>query len=86
MELLLSLAGVMGISGLASPLLGVPRWSSLGLGHGGRLALLSHLGLVLGLCTLSFALSLALLSRLPPLLAFLAALFPGGRLQSVLLA
>ena len=62
-----------------------PRRSSPGpgLGRGGRLALLFHLGLALDLYTLSFALSLA---RLPPLLAFLAVLLQGGRLRSVPLA
>ena len=39
-------------------------------------------GLTLNLCTLFFALSLALLSSLPPLLTFLTVL-PGNRLRSM---
>ena len=51
--------------------------------YGRRLALLFHLGLTLNLCTFSFALLLAHLSRLPPLLAFLTVLLPGNRLRSM---
>ena len=46
---------------------------------GRRLALLSHLNLILNLCTLSFVLSLALL---PPLLIFPNVPLPGSRLRS----
>ena len=49
--------------------------------HGRRLALLSHLGLTLNLYTLFFALSLALLPRLPPLLTFLTVLLLGNRFR-----
>ena len=49
--------------------------------HGRRPALLSHLNLILNLCTLFFALSLALLPRLPPLLTFLTVPLPGNRLR-----
>ena len=56
--------------------------AGLGLGHGRRFALLFYLNLTLYLSTLSFALSLALLPRLPPLLTFLAVL-PGNRLRSM---
>ena len=48
--------------------------------HGRRLALLFHLGLTINLCTLIFALSLALLLRL---LAFLTVPLPGNRLWSM---
>ena len=84
--LLLLLAGVVGVAGLASPPLGVPRRSLPGLGRGRRPALLFHLGLILDLCALFFALLLALLPRLLPLLTFLAVPLPGGRLRSVPLA
>ena len=58
----------MKIARLTSPLLDVPRQSlpRPRLRHGRRPALLSHLNLILNLCTLFFALSLALLPRLPP--------------------
>ena len=49
--------------------------------HGRRPALFFHLNLILNLCTLFFALSLALLPRLPPLLTFLTVLLPGNRLR-----
>ena len=71
-RLSLPLTEVMQTDRLTSPLLDAPcqslprpRWR-----HGRRLALLFHLGLTLNLYTLSFALSLALLPRLPPLLIF----------------
>ena len=64
----LSLTEVMWIARLTSPLLDAPRqslprprWR-----HGTPLARLFHLGLTPNLCTLFFALSLALLPRLPP--------------------
>ena len=84
-RLLLPLTEVMKIASLTPPLLGVPRQSSLRprLRHGRRLALLFHLGLTLNLCTLFFALSLALLPRLPPLLTFLTVLLPGNWLRSM---
>ena len=64
------LTQVMKIARFISPLLDAPRLSSPRprLRHGRRLALLFHLGLTLNLCTVSLALSLALLPRLPPLL------------------
>ena len=49
--------------------------------HGRRLALLSHLGLTLNLYTLFFALSLAFLPCLPPLLTSLTVLLPGNQLR-----
>ena len=68
-RLLLLLTEVMKIARLTSPLLDAPRQSSPRprLRHCRRLALLFHLNLTLNLCTLFFALSLALL---PPLLTF----------------
>ena len=51
--------------------------------HGRRLALLSHLSLTINLYTFSFALSLALLRRLPPLLTFLTVLLPENRPRSM---
>ena len=82
-RLLLPLTEVMKIARLTSPPLDAPRQSSPRprLRHGRRLALLFHLGLTLNLCTLFFALSLALLPRLPPLLTFLTVLLPRNRLQ-----
>ena len=50
--------------------------------HGRRLALLFHLNLTSNLYTLFFAISLALLPHLPPLLTSPTALLPGNRLQS----
>ena len=78
-RLLLPLTEVMKIARLTSPLLDAPRQSSPRprVRHGRRLALLFHLGLTLNLCTLFFALLLALL---PPLLTVL---LPGNRLQSM---
>ena len=79
----LPLTEVMKIARLTSPLLDVPRQSlpKPRLRHGRRLALLFHLNLILNLCTLFFALSLALLPRLPPLLTFLTVPLPGNRLR-----
>ena len=51
--------------------------------HGRRLALLFHPNLTLNLYTLFFALSLALLPRLSPLLTSPTVLFPGNRLRSM---
>ena len=84
-RLSLPLTEVMKIARLTSPLLDVPRQSSPRpkLRHGRRFALLSHLGLTLNLCTLFFALSLALFPRLPPLLIFPTVLLPGNRLHSM---
>ena len=75
----------MKIARLTSLLLDAPRQSlpRPRLRHGRRLALLFHLGLTLIVCTLFFALSLALLRRLPPLLTFLTVLLPGNRLRSM---
>ena len=71
-RLLLPLTEVMKIAKLTSPLLDAPcqQLPRPRLRHGRRLALLSHLGLTLTLYTLFFALSLALLPRLLPLLTF----------------
>ena len=68
-RLLLPLTEVMKIDRLTSPLLDVPRQSlpRPKQRHGRRLALLSHLNLILNLYTLFFTLSLALL----PCLLFL---------------
>ena len=68
----LPLTEVMKISRLTSPLLDAPRQSSPRprLRHGRRFALLFHLNQTRKLYTLFFALSLALLPRLPPLLTF----------------
>ena len=66
----LLLTEVMKIARLTSPLLDVPHRSRPRLRHGRRPALLFHLNLILNLCTLSFALSLALFHRLLPLLNF----------------
>ena len=67
-RLLLLLTEVMKIARLTSPLLDAPRQSlpRPRLRNGRRLVLLFHLGLILNLCFLFFAPSLALLSRLPP--------------------
>ena len=82
-RLSLLLTEVMKIARLTSPLLDVPRRSlpRPRLRHCRRPALLFHLNLILNLCTLFFALSLALLLRLPPLLTFLTVLLPGNRLR-----
>ena len=81
-RLLLPLTEVMKIDRLTSLLLDAPRQSlpRPRLRHGRRLALLSHLSLTLNLYTLFFALSLALLPRLPSLLTVL---LPGNRLRSM---
>ena len=69
-RLSLPLTEVMKIARLTSPLLDAPRQSSPWprLRHGRRLALLFHINLTPKLYTLFFALSLALVPRLPPLL------------------
>ena len=79
----LPLTEVMKIARLTSPLLDAPRQSSPRprLRHGRRPALLFHLNLILNLCTLFFALLLALLPRFPPLLTFLTVLLQGNRLR-----
>ena len=84
-RLLLPLTEVMENDRLTSPLLDAPCQSSPRprLRHGRRLALHFYLNLTLNLCTLFFALSLALLPRLPPLLTFLTVLLPGNRLHSI---
>ena len=84
-RLLLSLTEVIKIARLTSPLLDAPRQSSPNrrLWHGRRLALLFHLNLTLNLCTISSALSLALLPRLLPLLTSSTVLIPGNRLRSM---
>ena len=80
--LLLPLTEVMKIDMLTSSLLDAPRQSlprpRPRLRYGRRPALLSHLGLILNLCTLFFALSLVLLPCLPLLLTVL---LPGNRLR-----
>ena len=84
-RLSLLLTEVMKIAMLTSLLLDAPRQSSPRprLRHGKRFALLFHLNLTLNLCTLFFALSLAFLPRLPPLLTSPTALLPGNRFRSV---
>ena len=84
-RLSLPLTEVMKIDRLTSPLLDAPRQSSPRprLRHGSRLALLFYLGLTLNLYTLFFALSLAHLPRLLPLLTSRTALLPGNRLRSM---
>ena len=79
------LTEVMKIARLTSPLLDAPRRSSPRprLRHDKRLALLFHLNLTLNLYTLYFALSLALLPRLFPLLTSPTVLLPGNRLRSM---
>ena len=86
-RLLLPLTEVTKITRLTSLLLDVlcqslprPR-----LRHGRRLALLFHLNLTLNLCTLFFAILLALLPRLPPILDPPTVLLPGNWLRSMLL-
>ena len=83
-RLSLPLTEVMKIARLTSPLLNSPRQSSPRprLRHGRRLALLFHPNQTLKLYTLFFALSLALLSRLPSLLTSLTILLRGDRLRS----
>ena len=82
-KVLLPLTEVMKIARLTSPLLDVPRQSSPRprLRHGRRLALLFHPNLTQKLYTLLFALLLAFLPRLPPLLISLTVLLPGNRLR-----
>ena len=82
-RLLLPLIEVMKIARLTSPLFDAPRQSLSRprLRHGRRLALLFHLNLTLNLCTVFFALSLALLPGLPPLLNSLTILLPGNQLR-----
>ena len=82
-RLSLQLTEVIKIARLTSSLLDAPRQSSPRRSHGRRLALLFHLNLTLNLCALFFALSLAYLHRLPPLLTFLTALLAGNRLRSM---
>ena len=84
-RLLLPLTEVMKIARLTFPLLDAPRQSLLRprLRHGRRLDLLFHLNLTLNLCTLFFALSLALLPRLPPLLTSPTVLLSGNWLRSM---
>ena len=77
-RLLLPLTEAMKIARLTSPLLDAPR-----LRRGRRLTFLFHLNLTLNLYTLFFALSLAFLPRLPPLLTSPTVLLPGNRLQSM---
>ena len=80
-RLSMPLTEVMKIARLTSPLLDAPRQSSPRprLRYGRRLVLLFHLNL----CTLFFALSLALLPPLPLLLTSPTALLPGNRLRSM---
>ena len=84
-RLLLPLTEVIKIARLTSPLLDATRQSSPRprLRHDRRPALFFYLGLTLNLCTLSFALLLAHLPRLPPLLTFLTVLLPGNQLRSM---
>ena len=84
-RLLLPLTEVMKIARLTSSLLDAPRQSSPRprLRHGRRLALLFHINLTLNLCTLFFALTLALLPCLLPLLIFPTVLLPGNRHRSM---
>ena len=83
-RLLLSLTEAMKIVRLTSTLPNMPRLSlpRPRLRHSRRLALLSHLNLILNLCTLSFVLSLAFLPHLSPLLTSPTVLLPGNRLRS----
>ena len=83
-RLSLPLTEVMKIARLTSPLLDAPRQSSPKprLRHSRRLALLFHLNLTLNLYTLFFALSLAHLPRVHPLLTFPTVLLQGNRRRS----
>ena len=83
-RLSLPLTEVVKIVSLTSPLPDMPRLSSPRprLGHGRRLALLSHLNLTLNLCTLYFVLSLALLLHLFSVLTFPTVFLPECRLRS----
>ena len=80
---LLPLTELIKIARLTSPLLDAPRQSLPGprLRHGRRPVLFFHLSLTLNLYTLFFALLLALLPCLPPLLTSLTVLLPGNRLR-----
>ena len=84
-RLSLPLTEVMKIARLISSLLDEPRQPlpRPRLRNGGRLALLFHPNLTLNLYTFFFAPSLALLSRLTPLLTSLTVLLPGNRLRSM---
>ena len=84
-RLLLPLTEVMKIARLTSSFLDAPRQSSPRprLRHGRRPALLLHLNLTLNLCTLFFAISLALLPRFPGLLTSPIVFLPGNRLRSM---
>ena len=84
-RLSLPITEVIKIARLTSPLFDAPRQSSPRprLRHDRRLALLFHLNLTLNLYTLFFALSLALLPRLPPLLTSPTVVLPGNRLRSM---
>ena len=86
-RLSLPLTEVMKITRPISPLLDASRQSSLKprLRHGRRLALLFHPNQTRELYTLFFALLLALLPRLPPLLISQTVSHPGNRLRSTLL-
>ena len=83
----LPLTKVIKIARLTSPLLDAPHQSSprTRLRHGRRLAFLFHTNLTQQLYTFFFALSLAFLPRLLPLLTFLTVLLLGNRLRSMLL-
>ena len=70
------------IARLTSPLLDALCQSSPRLRHGRRLVLLFHPNQTQKLYTLFFALSLALLPRLPPPLIFPTVLLPGNRIRS----
>ena len=76
-RLLLPLTEVMKIARLTSLLLDAPHQSSPRQRHGRQLALLFHLNLTWKLCTLFFALLLALLPQLPNCSS------PGNRLRSM---
>ena len=84
-RLSLPLTEAMKIARLTSPLLDVPCQSSPRprRRHGRRLVLLFHLNVTLNLYTLFFALSLAHLPRLLPILTFPTVLLPGNRLRSM---
>ena len=84
-RLLLPLTEVMKIARLTSPLFDAPRQSlpRPSLRHGRRPALLFHLNLTLNLYTIFFALSLALLPRIPSFLTFQIVLLAGNRLWSM---
>ena len=79
---LLLFTEVMKIARLTSPLLDAPRQSLPRLRYGRRLVLLFHPNQTQKLYTLFFALSLALLRRLPALLISPTVLLPGSRFWS----